>query len=196
MASLQDADPEVASDAARCLGQYGSSKAEQALWARYEAWSQEWAGRDSELRFVFSAKNPHVFDAGLGQNLARSLARGTAWISDDAKLRCIEALGVGPNIKADTEQAIREWNNKPFTIFNPTAEPPIFRVAQYELHSLDALKTKLNEFPTGTVFTFQDAPSQSSEQNNDLYNQLSEFGKERGVTIARAPLAKDLNERE
>jgi hypothetical protein len=72
----------LSSDAARYLGQYGSSKAEQALWARYEAWSQEWAGRDSELRFVFSAKNPHVFDAGLGQNLARSLARGTSnfWI--------------------------------------------------------------------------------------------------------------------
>jgi hypothetical protein len=43
------------------LGAYGSPNAEQALWKRYEAWSHEWAGRESELRFVFSGdKSAHL----------------------------------------------------------------------------------------------------------------------------------------
>jgi hypothetical protein len=142
---------------------------------------------------VFSGQNPRFWDANLGQSLARSLARGTAWISDATKLRRIEALGAGPNIKPDTEQAIRDWNGRPFSISSLMADPPIFRLAQYELHSVDALKTKLREFPSGTVFTFQDSQSLSSEQNDALYHELLEFGKGIGTTLVRTPKQQPQN---
>jgi hypothetical protein len=186
--SLQDSDPEVATNAARYLGEYGSPNAEQPLWERYEVWSHEWAGRESELRFVFSGQNPHVWDANFGQSLARSLARGLGWVSDEVELRRIKALGVGPNIQQDTDAAIRDWLQRPLTITVSMADPPIFRIAQYELHSLAALKTKLVQFAPGTAFTFQDSSRGGSQVAEDkVFQELSEFAKNNGFEMVQTP---------
>ena len=108
--TLWDPDPSPAIDAVDYLGKYGSPNAEQALWSRYEAWSREWSGRAEKLRFVATGKNPHLWDANLGQSLARALASGTDWLSDESKLRRIQALGVGANIQGDAEQALQAWS--------------------------------------------------------------------------------------
>jgi len=107
--SLSDPDPEVAQNAAAYLGSYGSAGAEQALWDRYEAWSREWSGREKELRFVYAGENPNVWQEGLGENLARALASGLGWLSDENKSRRIEALAVGSNITQNVENALKAW---------------------------------------------------------------------------------------
>jgi hypothetical protein len=66
IAALSDRDAELATDAARYLGKYGSSAVERELWAHYVDWSQKWKGRDAELRFSPLGPQMHVWDANFG----------------------------------------------------------------------------------------------------------------------------------
>jgi len=185
--SLSDPDPEVANNAANYLREYGSADAEQALWARYEAWSREWSGRASQLRFVSAGQNPHLWDANLGQSLARALASGVGWLSDETKLRRIQALGVGPTIQQETEQALQAWLKRPLTITYVPSVPPSFTVAQYNLHSLDALKTKLAQFPRGTKFFLSPSGPTVSPEEEKAFQEISEFAARNGIKVMRAP---------
>ncbi len=187
--SLDDLDPEVAINAANYLGEYGSAGAEQTLWARYEAWSREWNGRASELRYVYAGQNSHVWDANLGQSLAHALARGSNWLSDEATLRHIQALGVGQSIQQETEQALRARLQSPLTItYAPFPSiPSRFTVAQYELHSLEALKTKLAQFPRGTKFLFPPSEPTVSAEAEEVFQELALFAAKNGLEVSRAP---------
>jgi len=185
--SLYDPDPEVANNAANYLGEYGSAKAEQALWARYEAWSREWSVRASDFRFVPAGENPHLWDANLGQSLARALASGVGWLSDEAKLRGIQALGVGTAIQQDTEQALQGWLRRPLTITYVFSVPPSFIVAQYNLHSLGALKTKLAQFPRGTKFFLPPSSPTASPEEQKTLEEIHEFATKNEIVVMRAP---------
>jgi hypothetical protein len=76
--SLTDPDPEVSINAATYLRRYGSEAAEQLLCTQYIAWSRrKWRVRERELRIGFGAsENPNLWEANLGQALARALAAG------------------------------------------------------------------------------------------------------------------------
>jgi hypothetical protein len=187
VSSLEDPDPEVANNAANYLGMYGSPDAEQALWIRYEAWSREWTGRAAELRFVAAGDNPHVWDANLGQSLARALASGMGWLSDEAKLRHIQALGVGTNIQQDTEQALQAWLRRPFTITYIASVPPSFTVAQYNVLSLASAEKKLAQFPSGTKFLLaRPGTTASPDEQRDL-KEILDFATEKGLLVIGAP---------
>ena len=185
--SLSDPDPEVANNAANYLGEYGSADAEQALWARYEGWNRQWSGRASELKFVASGENPHLWDANLGQSLARALASGVGWLSDEVKLRRIQALGVGTSIQQDTEQALQVWLRRPFAITYVQSVPPSFTVAQYNLRSLDALKTKLAQFPRETKFFLPPPGLTASPEEQKTLDEILEFATKNGITVMPAP---------
>ncbi len=187
VSSLEDPDPEVANNAANYLGGYGSAKAEQALWTRYEAWARDWSGRASELKYSPAGDNPHVWDANLGQSLARALASGVGWLSDEAKLRRIQALGVGTSIQQDTEQALQAWLQRPFTITYAASVPPSFSLAQYNLRSMDSLKTKLAQFPRGTKFLLAlSGPTASPEEQRTL-NEILDLATKKGLLVMVAP---------
>ncbi len=185
--SLDDPDPEVVGNAAEYLGLYGSANAEQALWDRYENWSRNWSGHESELRFIPGKENPDVWAAGLGQNLAHALASGVGWLADAPKLRRIEALGVGPNIRQEMERDIQAWRQQPLAINYIDSVPPTFSIAQYQLPSLKALKTKLAEFPRGTSFflPLPGANATADELRSD--RQILNLAKEDGFTVVRSP---------
>ena len=181
--SLTDPDPEVANNAASFLGRYGSADAERALWNRYEAWSREWSGRAEELRFVMGRENPHVWDANLGQSLARALASGTSWLSDESKLRRIQGLGVGANIQGDIEQALQAWTRRPFTITYIGTAPPSFDVAQYNQLSLDSLKKKLAQFPSGTKFVLSPSNRSPSPEEQEAREEIFQFAEKNGLAV-------------
>jgi hypothetical protein len=185
--SLSDPDPEVANNAVNYLGKYGSADAEQPLWNRYEARSREWSGRAAELRFVPAGENPHVWDANLGQSLARALASGTAWLSDESKLRRIQALGVGANIQQETEQALQAWLKRPFNITYDATSPPSFTLAQYNQLSLDSLKKKLAQFPKGTKFVLPPADPNPSPEEEKVREEIFRFAEKNGITVMCAP---------
>lgn len=189
--SLSDPDPEVVSNAAGYLGSYGSPSAEQPLWQRYEEWSRAWAGRDKELRFVYGAENPNVWQKGLGENLARALATGVAWLSDETKIRRIKELGVGPEIAQNMDGLLNAYSQRPLTIrFSETnfaSAPYSFNVAQYDLHSVEGLKTKLDQFPRGTVFVWSPPEFPPSERAEDFFKELSDYATQHGIRLQRTP---------
>ena len=193
--SLTDPDPQVAQTAATYLGSHGSANAEQPLWDRYEAWSKEWTGRGKELRFVYAGENPNVWQEGLGENLAHALASGLGWLSDDGKLHRIEALSVTPNILKSVEEARKAWSERPLTIrctptgFSPS--PYSFTVAQYDLRSIEALKTKLAQFPHGTNFRWDSSNCGSSAEIENIVKEISQFATENGIQLQRAPAASN-----
>jgi hypothetical protein len=196
--SLNDQDPEVSNNAAVYLGNFGSPAAEQPLWDRYEAWSREWNGRDKDLQFVHGAENPNVWQAALGEDLARALASGFGWLSDEGKLRRIEALAVGANITQNVQNAQKAWLERPVTIkcsptdFSPT--PLSCNVAQYELHSTKALETKLSQFPHGTKFAWSSSEFSSSIYLEKIYKDVSDFASQNGIQLQRtAPAPMSAN---
>jgi hypothetical protein len=189
--SLSDPDPEVVSNAAGYLGSYGSAGAEQPLWQRYEEWSREWTGREKDLRYVYGAENPNVWQKGLGENLARSLATGVGWLSDEAKIRRIKELGVGPDIAQNMDDLLNAYSQSPLTIrFTETNFAPVpysFNVAQYDLHSVEALKTKLDQFPRGTVFVWSPPEFPPSERAEGFFKELSDYATQHGIRLQRTP---------
>lgn len=191
--SLTDPDPEVAQDAASYLGRHGSTAAEQPLWNRYEAWSSQWRGREQEFRFAYAARSPNSEQAGLGQLLADALASGLGWLSDETKLRHIAELGVGPNISQSIDRDLQSWSGRSRTIACMPAgvpsSPTEFTLAQYELHSVEDLKTKLGQFPAGSRFLWTSFDSNTSSECDKAFADASEFATRSGLHLQRVPNA-------
>jgi hypothetical protein len=189
--SLTDPDPEVALNAAAYLGTFGSANAEQPLWKRYEAWSREWNGRERELRFVNAGVNPNVWQNNLGEGLSRALASGLGWLSDESKLRRIKELAIGPTIAQNTEGAQKAWLERPVAIrctsngFSPASIS--CNVAQYELRSIADLKTKLSQFPHGTMFIWSPSEFSRPTELETTFKEISDFASKNGIQFQRAP---------
>lgn len=183
--SLDDDDPEVALSAAGMLGQYGSASAESFLWRRYESWSSQWAGRESQLDQVFSdGLNDRVYQLGLGENLLRALARGSSWLSDQSKLQSLSRLTTVPRLRRDLEGYLKAWDGQALTIEvqNYSAKNFWCRVAQYEYTSIADLKNKLSQFPPNTKFVFGNMPGESSPNDKSIA-EVREFLLNHGMKI-------------
>jgi hypothetical protein len=193
--SLADSDPEVALNAAAYLGTYGSSAAEQPLWERYEAWSREWSGREKELRFVNAGENPNVWQNNLGEGLARALMTGLGWLADDGKLRRVKELAVGVTMVQNAEAAERAALERPLSIrcMRTAFDPPSVscNVAQYELRSIAALKTKLAQFPHGSTFVWSASDSSQGSDMEDVFKEISQFAAQKGIKIQLTPSAAE-----
>lgn len=187
VASLNDPDPQVAMDAATYLGEHGSATAEQALWTRYEQWSQTWAGRESELRFVFGRQNPHVWDAGLGEALGQALATGVGWLADQSVLSRIQELAVGKNMRSEIGRDLQFWSARTLAMNYIPSVPPSFSVAQYNFDSMDALKTKLKEFPRGTRLFLPPASAAASPDELAAIKQILNLARKDGLVVTRTP---------
>ncbi len=179
-AALYDPDAELATDAARYLGQHGAAGAEQDLWARYLDWSKRWKSREGELRFGPVGPQTHVWDANLGQALARALAGGQAWFADEARLRQIGALATD-SIAQELDANIREASERPVKIQYIGFTPPQFRVAQYQVHSTDELKKKLVQFPRTISFAFIGLVPQKDPQ---VVRDLKKWAEEMKLEIS------------
>jgi hypothetical protein len=161
------------------------------LWERYEAWSKPWTGRVREMRYVSGGENPNAEQAGVGGSLARALATGVGWLLDQSQSRCIPQLGVGQNISQLSETALAaSWQRLLVIVcmaIGIPAEPYRFALAQYELHSTDALKTKLREFPRGTKFLWDSSNCGSSAEAENVFSEISPVATESGLVLQRVP---------
>ena len=184
--SLDDPDPEVAMTAATMLGNFGSPAVESALWQRYSSWSAQWVGRESQLDITLADRvNEKVYQLGLGQNLMHALAAGKSWLSDKTKLQRLSQLTKVRRIQEQLDGYLKIWEDQPFTIFvNHGSSTPRFdsRVAQYEFHSMDALKEKLAQFPSGTKFVLSTPPVESMV-NNQTLTELRTFLSSHGMLL-------------
>jgi len=184
--SLDDPDPQVAMTAATMLGKFGSSAAESALWRRYASWSTQWTGRESQLDITFGeGLNDKAYQLGLGQNLMQALATGKSWLSDKAKLQRLSELSKVKRIQQQLDGYLKIWEEPDISIsFEHNSGPFPFHalVAQYEFQSLDALKEKLAQFPSGTKF-FLSTPAESTA-NDQTVAELRTFLSSHGMSLA------------
>jgi hypothetical protein len=184
--SLDDPDPQVASTAARLLGRFGSPAAESALWQRYTSWSAKWAGRESQLDLMFAdGIDERSYQRNFGQNLAQALATGESWLADKNKLQRLLQMTKVRRVQQEVESYLKNWPDEAITIsINSGSSPDRFhaRLAQYEFHSMNTLKEKIAQFPSGTKFVLS-IPQKSSADDQSL-TELRAFLTARKMLIA------------
>jgi hypothetical protein len=172
--------------AATMLGKFGSQAAESPLWQRYATWSAQWAGRESELDItVAEAVNEKLYQRGLGLNLMQALATGRAWLSDKTKLQRLSQMTKARQIQQQLDGYLKIWEDQPTAIFLEEGSSSVAfyaRVAQYEFHSIDVLKDKLTQFPSGTKFVLSVSTTKSSV-NDQTVTELRTFLSSHGMSL-------------
>jgi hypothetical protein len=161
--SLDDPDPQVAMTAARMLGNFGSPAAESALWRRYATWNAKWAGREPQLELMLASPvHEKVYQLGFGQNLTQALTTGKSWLADKTKLQRLAQMTKVTRIQQQLDSYLKSWDHEAITIFvdNHGSSPTRFyaQLAHYEFHSMNTLKLKITQFPSGTKFFLSIAP--------------------------------------
>ena len=178
--SLDDSDPQVAQSAATILGKFGSPASESALLKRYGRWSEQWTGRETQLDRIFSdGLSAETYQLGFGLNLTQALGTGKAWLSDKAALQGLAQQTKVRRVRQQLESYIKLWEEEPLTISIDLSPSRFYaRVVQYEFQSMDALKEKLAQFPSGTKFalTITTTESSSSETAAELRSFLTSHG--------------------
>jgi hypothetical protein len=184
--SLNDPDPEVVMTAATMLGKFGSAAAEPALWQRYASWCARWAGHESQLDITFGDHDEEKTDQlGLGENLMSALTTGKSWLSDKSRIQRLSLTKVR-RIQRRLDQYLKIWEAPSLTIsirHSPGPYPFHAQVAQYDFQTLDALKEKLAQFPSGTKFQVNISPAGSSAGDQTL-SELRTFLSSRGMSVA------------
>lgn len=181
IAHLDDQDLEVASNATVTLGRYGSAAAEQPLWDRLEKWHSKWAGRAGELPNGYGSGLRNGLETGLEAALIEALASAQAWFAGPEKLERLAKLCVSSASCRRLQDINTECSDAPvINIFVQAEGRYSASVNQYQLDSLDALKHKLAQFPTGTTFkwAFGGEPKDAAPVLADIRTFLDEHGME------------------
>ena len=157
IAELDNPRGNLAGEAARALGRYGSAKVEAALWRRLERWNRTWRGKEKQLRHPLIGTNPNSEQVQLERRLWQGIATGHAWIADHDKLSKLRSLLVTEHEKKQLDYKLSQWKHGSFPIRWHRQDDGKVRVsiAQYELESLEALSAKLGQFPRGTRFEWR-----------------------------------------
>src|SRR5262249_34575221 len=119
---------------------------------------------------------------GLGNNLLQALATGTAWFSNKAKLQHLSQLTRVRSLQQKLDGYIKLWENDSVSISIDSSWFGFHaRVAQYEFQSIDALKEKLIQFPSGTTFAISISTVESPA--NQDQTELQTFLRSHGMSV-------------
>lgn len=194
IASLDDSDAETAASAARTLSVHGSAAAEPFLWKRLERWAEKWQGRTLEFE-VHPIKGgaPHP-ESRLGPALFSGIASARSWIMDEPRRQRLSRLCLDDECR----QAWRQSHPQSPLIVDVSSGggmyPAAFRVDGYQAPTLDALREKLFQYPSGTAFrwcpqVFNPFDGFSAGQREDMYQQLKHALTARSLSIE--PYSRD-----
>jgi hypothetical protein len=188
IASLDDANVETASTAARVLAAFGGPEVEAPLWKRIERWSEQWRGRAAEL-----AKHPITGktasrEGDLGHTLFEAMGSAGAWIMDEPRRMRLAGLCIDERCR---EQWGKERPAGPIPIAASSGGvlyPTAFRVEGYAARNLDELRQKLVRYPAGAVFrwcpqAFNGFDAFTRGQRDDMYGDLAGFLAKRSMSI-------------
>jgi len=154
--ALNDADLEVANDAALALGRWGTAAAEKTLWARLERFHEQWRGREGDLRSAPPYLDPVSRATALEDTLVNSIATGTNWLCGPEKLTQLSAVA-SPRQQMQVESWKKMWTESEGLI-SPNWFPEdqlSFRVLQYSNLDQRQFMEKLSQLPRGTKLLFQ-----------------------------------------
>jgi len=182
--SLDDADPAVASDAARMLGAHGPAATRDALLRRFRAWHEQWSGREAELDAQderdLSASHSRVESA-----LLQALALSPAWLADEELLRGLRALCVTRKCAGDADSLLKQFGPAVTAYFDRRDGSVASAVlAQYNNISWEGLKEKAAQFPKGTTFTWR-SDSEGTEADRRAFRELAAHLERLGMRLTR-----------
>jgi hypothetical protein len=171
--AVGDDDKEVVSDAARMLQDHGSADAEKALWQRLEKWS--------------AAEKESRSNAAIEQSLIAALTHGRAWLSTPDKLKRLLALCRTDGGRHEVEQLISGWNSDIFIVLNAAnGEPSTIMVAHYQINSVEMLKEKLSQYPSGTVFKWNVvAMEAATTRAKQIFDEVKSHVEQHGMKLER-----------
>jgi hypothetical protein len=179
--SLDDSDPQIVGSAAAYLMEYGSNAAEDALWSRFTAWSEQWKGQEQELLYGKGSDGQN--EAGAGSNLLQALASGQGWLADETKLRRLVDMSIGPQQRQQAEQYLGTWRSRPWYIQVISLDEGRFEIMQYHARSIEAAREKLLQFPRGSTFQW----SGSGQEGDDkVFQDLSNFASQHELKVIAA----------
>ena len=184
--ALDAGDPKLERAAIEVLGAAGSAAAEAPLWQRFERWHQEWKNRPEDLRYDRAAgRRPNQDAADLEWALVAALSKGAGWVAGRAAVERLGRLCLSDQTKREVE-ALAGWMGDEVILTASSLEPPSFDVAQYRAESLEALKSRLDLYPDGTVFRWRLAGRQADPAAAEaLFVELEAWLAERGKGLAR-----------
>jgi len=189
IASLDDADLELATNAAQALGRLGTPKAEPALWARLKRFHEQWASREDELRYTPDFNSDVARATTLESNLISAIATGTSWICGPDKLDRLSRLA-SLRQKMQIESWNKQWQSGE-TAINSIWSPedhPTFGVLQYSNLDEEQFRAKLSQMPAGMILYFhlwkpgQISPPVTMERQRAVLQSLQRAAAA-GVTI-------------
>lgn len=191
IASLDDEDPEVVSQAAHVVGGFGNAEAEKALWRRMEKWHDEMQSHREELSKQYpgvpTPENPLRGQAMIEQALRVALAKGQAWLLGPEKLKRLRDLCLTEQGRWEVDELISDWNAT-IAVDSYTLErgSPLFSLAHYQLRSVDSLKEKLLQFPKGTIFKWAiNADGNDDKKAQEVFRQIKSYLEEHGMKLER-----------
>ena len=172
-AYLMHGDVYVKSTAAQVLARYGTASTLPQLWEAFRYFHDYWNGKGEEL-----AQNGE--GAALEVDLRNAIARGRGWLATETDLHVIVSLCVSGRCTQETQQDLEFWK-APLRI-EVMAQPSGLsaRVAQYYgLEGVEAMESKLAQFPRGTRFVLY-APGGPSAKAS---NEIRRFATEKGLVV-------------
>ncbi len=155
------------------------------MWSHFTAWSERWAAREADLRYIPDQNVDGIYEAGAGTNMMQALATGQGWLVDEDKLRRLIQLSVSPQQRQAAEHWLQSWQARPRIIeFIPSGKG-VFQVVQYQANSLQAAEEKLLQFPGGTVFQWR-GDVQHDGVEKAAFQELSGFATQHGIKMAQS----------
>ena len=184
---LDDADPEIVSDALIYLMNYGDASAKDPVWQRYVQWSDRWKGREAVLMARTAGTAGNWQQLGLGENLARTLMAGHGWIADGALIEQVLQRCIGRAMCEQLRQTAPEAPKQPYMITPYSAgNSGSIQVAQYQEMSLELFEQKIKQFPRGTKFTMAARQMPTADQRA-LEEQVCDILEKNGLLLMPAP---------
>jgi hypothetical protein len=151
IAKMNDPDLNRARQAAETLAQYGDAAAEEAMWQRLKAFHVQWAERENELTYRANTPSDASEAMGFQYGLVAAMGRAQAWLLSDKRVTELEHLALG-----QVRDNVKPWHwNSPVDmslnlLFDGKLMSDINH--QYSPHDVDALRSKLAQYPSGTRF--------------------------------------------
>lgn len=151
-ATLDDLDGYAAGNAALTLAAHAGPEVEDLLWRHLEQWSEQWRGREEELRYRwFQQDDPRGGDRSRGEVLFNALSGAKSWIVDGERAQRLLAMCVDEQCR----QRWTEFGIGPVRIWAYAGNPlyrRTFHIGGYQAESFDKAKARIAQYPAGTRF--------------------------------------------
>lgn len=182
---LDDPEPAVVRSAAETLGRHGSPAALPALRARFERWSQTWAGREKELQASYAKRPPHAAEAMVEDALRQALGLGQGWVMDGAALRELQGLCVTDGCRRQVDGTVAAAGRRTIQVHRLDGPFAVISIAQYQPRSLAALEEKLAQYPRGSIFTL-DVAGLDADTAAAVSARIAAVAAEHGIKVTAA----------